>query len=112
MDYACFWQILMRQSILLVYFLCDKVQGVERFAAHPRHFPSQIPPRTLSREEMFLKIVCVVAKALGHIPHKEYDIYVSYFLPGQQCVSQRPVASFLGLEGKFVIMSLLEILFT
>ena len=27
----------MRQGILLGDFLCDRVQGVERFAAHPRH---------------------------------------------------------------------------
>ena len=24
-------------------FLCDRVQGVERFAINPRHFPSQVP---------------------------------------------------------------------
>ena len=34
----------MRQGILLGNFLCDRVQGVERFATHPRHFPSQVPP--------------------------------------------------------------------
>ena len=26
-------------------FLWDRVQGVESFATHPRHFPSQVPPR-------------------------------------------------------------------
>ena len=39
-----FNKICMRQGILLGNFLCDRVQGVERFAAHPRHFPSQVPP--------------------------------------------------------------------
>ena len=34
----------MRQGILLGNFLCDRVQGVERFATHPRHFPCQVPP--------------------------------------------------------------------
>ena len=34
----------MRQGILLGHFLCDRVQDVERFARHPRHFPSQVPP--------------------------------------------------------------------
>ena len=38
-----FWQIFMRQGILLGHFLCDRVQGVESFATHPRHFPSQVP---------------------------------------------------------------------
>ena len=37
-------KILMRQGILLGNFLCDRVQGVQRFATHPRHFPSQVPP--------------------------------------------------------------------
>ena len=26
------------------HFLCGRVQGVERFAAQPRHFSSQVPP--------------------------------------------------------------------
>ena len=39
-----FGKIFMRQGILLGHFLCDRVQGVERFAAHPGHFPSQVPP--------------------------------------------------------------------
>ena len=39
-----FGQIFMRQSILLGHFLCDRVQGVERFDTQPRHFPSQVPP--------------------------------------------------------------------
>ena len=34
----------MRPGILLGHFLCDRVQGVERFSAHSRHFPSQVPP--------------------------------------------------------------------
>ena len=38
-----FGKIFMRQGILLGHFLCDRVQGVERFAAHPRPFPSQVP---------------------------------------------------------------------
>ena len=38
-----FGKIFMRQGILLEYFLGDRVQGVDRFAAHPRHFPSQVP---------------------------------------------------------------------
>ena len=33
----------MRQGILLGHFLCDRVQGVESFATHPCHFPSQVP---------------------------------------------------------------------
>ena len=78
------------------------------------HIPvtSLAPPRDFVTKEMLLRIACVVVTALGHILHKEYEIYVSLFLPGQQCVPQRPVASFLGLEGKFVIISLWEILFT
>ena len=39
-----FGKIFMRRGILLGHFLCDRVQGVERFATHPRHFPSQVPP--------------------------------------------------------------------
>ena len=39
-----FSKIFMQQGILLGHFLCDRVQGVERFAAHPRHFPNQVPP--------------------------------------------------------------------
>ena len=39
-----FGKIFMQHGILLGHFLCDRVQGVERFAAHPRHFPSQVPP--------------------------------------------------------------------
>ena len=38
----------MRQGTLLGHFLCDRVQGVERFAAHLRHFPSQVPPPRVS----------------------------------------------------------------
>ena len=38
-------KIFMRQGMLLGNFLCDRVQGVERFATQPRHFPSQVPPR-------------------------------------------------------------------
>ena len=33
-----FGKFLMRQGILLGHFLCDRVQGVERFAAHRGHF--------------------------------------------------------------------------
>ena len=40
-----FRKIFMRQGILLGIFLCDRVQGDDRFATHPRHFPSQVPPR-------------------------------------------------------------------
>ena len=36
-------KISMPQGILLGHVLYDRVQGVERFAAHPRHFPSQVP---------------------------------------------------------------------
>ena len=39
-----FGKIFMRQGILLGHFLCDRVQGVESFATHPRHFPSHTPP--------------------------------------------------------------------
>ena len=39
-----FGKIFMRQGILLGNSLCDRVQGVEQFAIHPRHFPSQVPP--------------------------------------------------------------------
>ena len=38
----------MRQGILLGHFLCDRVQGVERFAAHLRHFPSQVCSHSFS----------------------------------------------------------------
>ena len=49
MMYA-FGKIFIRQGILLGHFLCDRVQSVEKFATHPRHFPSQVPPpRELSR---------------------------------------------------------------
>ena len=43
MDFGKFF---MRQGILLGHFLCDRVhvQGVKRFAAHPHHFPGQVPP--------------------------------------------------------------------
>ena len=37
-------KIFMRQGIHLAHFLCDRVQGVERFSTHPRRFPSQVPP--------------------------------------------------------------------
>ena len=37
-------EIFMRQSIHLAHFVCDRVQGVERFSTHTRHFPSQVPP--------------------------------------------------------------------
>ena len=40
-----FGKIFVRQGILLGHFLCDRVQGVERFAVHPGHFPSQVPPQ-------------------------------------------------------------------
>ena len=39
-----FGKIFMRQGILLGNSLCDRVQGIERFATHPRHFPGQVPP--------------------------------------------------------------------
>ena len=34
-------KIFMRRGILLGHFLWDRVQGVESFATHPHHFPSQ-----------------------------------------------------------------------
>ena len=34
----------MRQVTPFGYILCDRVQCVERFATHPRHFASQVPP--------------------------------------------------------------------
>ena len=37
-----FGKIFMGQVIHLGHLLCDRVQGVERFAAHPRHFPIQV----------------------------------------------------------------------
>ena len=40
-----FGKIFMRQGVPLGNVLCDRVQGVERFATHPHHFPSQVPPR-------------------------------------------------------------------
>ena len=43
-------QIFMRQDILLAHFLCDRVQGVEKFSTHPLHFPSQVPPGGATRE--------------------------------------------------------------
>ena len=39
-----FDKIFMRQGMLLGYFVCDRILGVERFATHPRHFLSQITP--------------------------------------------------------------------
>ena len=44
----------MRQGILFGHFLCDRVQGVERFATHPRHFPSQVPPIGLWESQPFV----------------------------------------------------------
>ena len=38
-----FGKMFMRQGILSGHFLCDKAQGVKRFATHPRHFPIQVP---------------------------------------------------------------------
>ena len=46
-----FGKIFMRQGIVLGHFLCDRVQGVEIFAADPRHFPSQVPPRAKGRQQ-------------------------------------------------------------
>ena len=37
-------EILMQQDIPLAHFLCDRVQGVERFSTYPRHFSTQVPP--------------------------------------------------------------------
>ena len=39
-----FGKIVMRRGILLGHFLCGRVRVVERFSAHPRHFPSQVSP--------------------------------------------------------------------
>ena len=39
----------MRQGILLGNLLCDRVQDVERFATHPRHFLSEVPAFCLDR---------------------------------------------------------------
>ena len=39
-----FGKIFMRQGMLLGHFVCDRVQVVESFATHSRHFPSQVPP--------------------------------------------------------------------
>ena len=50
-----FGKIFMRQGILLGHFLCDRVQDVDGFAAHPRHFPNQVPPGTAA-QGMMLKI--------------------------------------------------------
>ena len=51
-----FGKIFMRQGILLGHVLCDRVQGVERFATHPRHSPSQIPPpRDATGQEIMLR---------------------------------------------------------
>ena len=45
MDNAFFWPNIMQQGMLFeAYFLCKRVQGVERFATHPFHFPSQVTP--------------------------------------------------------------------
>ena len=57
-------EIFMRQGILLAHFLCDRVQGVERFPTQPRHFPNQIPPRfynstfTITHTLKTLKMSC------------------------------------------------------
>ena len=42
--------LFLRHPVLLGHFLCDRVQSVERFAAHPRHFPSQVPPSGHTRK--------------------------------------------------------------
>ena len=40
-----FGKIFMRQRrYTFGQFLCDRIQGAERFATHPRHFPSQVSP--------------------------------------------------------------------
>ena len=44
MDSVYFLKKFLRQGTLLGYFLCDRVQDVERFATHPRHFPNQVAP--------------------------------------------------------------------
>ena len=38
-----FGKIGMRQGILFGHFSCDRVPGVQVFATHSRHFPSQVP---------------------------------------------------------------------
>ena len=46
-----FGKILM-QCVLLDHFLCDRVQGVERFATHAVTSPSQVPPPPGHHKEM------------------------------------------------------------
>ena len=38
-----FGKSFMRQGMLLEHLLCERVKSVEKFAANPRHFPSQEP---------------------------------------------------------------------
>ena len=68
-----FGKIFMRQGILLGNFLCDRVQGLERFATHPRHFPSQVapPPKTApinldknAREKRFTFIFSLISNQM------------------------------------------------
>ena len=60
----------MRQGILLGHFLCDRVQGVERFAAHPVISLVKYPP---PRAFICVNVVCsTAAQFLRHI----YPIFV------------------------------------
>ena len=47
MDGNTFGEIFMRQGMLLEYLLCDRVQGVERFATHPVTSLVKYPPGLL-----------------------------------------------------------------
>ena len=57
-----FGKIFMRQGILLGHFLCDRVQGVESFATHPRHFPSQVPSPRLQKQPFLCSTAFVKIK--------------------------------------------------
>ena len=56
----------MRQVILLGHFLCDRVQGEERFAAHPRHFPSQVPPGGDSSQSVKEEMALILKMKKNH----------------------------------------------
>ena len=56
-----FGKIFKRQGILLGYFLCDMVQGLERFTTLSRYFSSQVAPsRGVSYHQTFCRCQIVL----------------------------------------------------
>ena len=57
----------MRQGIFSGNFLCDRVQGVEWFATHPRHFSSQVPPPPGAKQKLGIRSGKTLRQALVEI---------------------------------------------